>query len=171
MFQLTIPDILLRVIPDAIFFVWAFYYISKTTYNMKRFVLSCLIQSIGCYLIRSLPITFGINSLLIVLLFISVNIWVNKIPIIKAIKTTVLVYITMFFSEIIEVAILQILLKEELNEVLKNPLLKNLYAFPSFILFVVAIVVINKVLTKRASKKLNVNVWLELMKEYIRLNN
>lgn len=158
MFQLTMPDIFLRVIPDAVFFTWAVYSISKTTYNIKRFILSCLIQAVGCYFIRSLPITFGINSLLIVLLLISSNIWVNKIPTIKSIKTTVLVYITMFFSEIIEIVILQILLKEELNEVLKNPLLKNIYAFPSFILFVVAIVVINKVLTKRASKKLNVNV-------------
>lgn len=158
MFQLTIPDIFLRVIPEVVLFTWASYCISSTKINRKNFALSCLILGIGCYLIRSLPIIFGINSLLIVLLVISVNIWINKISKIKAIKTSVFVYIVMFFSELITVVILQVLLKVNLSEIVKNSLLKNIYLAPTLIVFAVAILVINKVLTKRASKKLNVNV-------------
>lgn len=158
MFQLTIPDILLRVVPEVVLFTWASYCISTTKINRKSFVLSCLILGIGCYLIKSLPITFGINSLLIVLLVISVNIWINRISRIKAIKTSVFVYIVMFFSEVITIIIFQVLLKVNLSEILKDPLLKNIYLAPTLIVFAIAILIINKVLTKRASWKLNVNV-------------
>jgi hypothetical protein len=153
MLRLPLIEIILRLIPEALILIFAAHAFTKTTINKKRYFLSCILLGGITYLIRSLPIEYGIHSVLGFILFVTLLTSINKINIIKSIRAVFISVIIMFFSEGINVLIIQFVLNKNIDTLFKDPLLKTLYGIPSLVIFLGIVLAYYFRILKR--KKLN----------------
>lgn len=150
MLKISFMELIIRGIPEELLIMWACYVLSKTKIQFYRYLLSTIILLlIGTYMVRSLPISIGINTLLVIGLIIITNIRTNKISIIKSIQVSVIVIIIQFTSEIINVNIIKYIFKADLIQVFSNIYSKTLYGIPSLVLFVFFTIILKGVLNKK----------------------
>ncbi|MBU3110345.1 hypothetical protein [Clostridium lacusfryxellense] len=151
MIKLSFLELIIRGTPEEAIYMWACYILTKTKFELKRYLLSTTLLVLVTYLIRSLPISMGINVVLFLGVLILTNINVNKISIIKSISVSVSVIILESICEFINMLIIRYLFKADLTKVWSNPFLKTIYGIPSLVLFVILIIIITAVFNK--SKK------------------
>lgn len=135
MLKIPLIEVFIRLIPEALLLIFAAHAFSKTVVNKKKYLISSILFGIGNYLIRCLPIDYGIHSVLGFILFATLISNINKINIIKSIQVVFISTIIMFFSEGINVAIIQFILKKDINVLFKDSILKTLYGVPSLLIF------------------------------------
>ena len=144
---------LIRVIPEFAIYMWACYLLSKTKFHLNRYLLSTALLTLAIYIVRSLPINLGINTVLFLGIMIITNININKISIIKSISLSVGIIILESLCELINILMIKYLFKADLTIVCSNPFLKTIYFIPSLVLLVLLIIIINAVLNKNKFKK------------------
>ncbi|HEY8889525.1 MAG TPA: hypothetical protein VIM70_04675 [Clostridium sp.] len=149
MLKISIMELIIRGIPEGLLVMWACCILSKTKIQFHRYLLSTIILVIGTYVVRNLPISLGINTLLILGLIIITNVRINKISVIKSIQVSVIVIIIQFTSEVINVFIIKYIFKADLIQVFSNVYSKTLYGIPSLVLFVFFTIILNKFLNKK----------------------
>ncbi len=149
MLQITWFEFIVRGIPEAFLFVLAVYAFSKTKINIKKYLLSVLLFSISVYLIRLLPIQYGIHTILNLIALIILSSSINKIDIIKSIQGGIIIIILGFIFEGINAFFIQVVLKIDLNGIMNNPTLKTLYGLPSLLFPVIFVVIYYLRLSKR----------------------
>jgi hypothetical protein len=120
---------------------------------MKKFILSSLTLAITGYFIRLLPIDYGIHSVLTLISFIVLVTNINKFNVIKAIQAGIGSMIIMFISEGINVAIIQFVLKKDINTIFADPISKTLYGLPSLLIFTCIVGIYYFILLKRNKLK------------------
>lgn len=148
MFEMSLIYLAGIVIPEGLFFVWAFYTLSQTRISINRYFLSVIINVILVCGVKLLPIDFGVHTLLLIVAYIITNIVINKINVIKSIVVTISVIIIEFICEIIDLFIIQHLFKSNAEYIFSNSILKVLYGFPSFLLFVFFIILLKFLIKK-----------------------
>jgi hypothetical protein len=138
-----------RGIPEEFLFVLAVHAFSKTGINLKKYLLSGALLWIMAYLIRLLPIQYGVHTILcLVVLIILANI-INKIDIIKSIRAGITTMIIVFIFEGINISFIQFVLKKDLNIIMNNSVTKTLYGLPSLMCFGVLVIIYYIRLLKR----------------------
>lgn len=135
MLKMSLVEFFLRAIPEGFLFIFAVYVFSKTTVNKSRYILSSIIFIFVPYLIRLLPIDYGIHTLIGLIFQILLAVYINKINVLKSIQACILSIVTMFVCEGINVGIIKFILKKDLNTVFSNSLSKMLYGIPSLLIF------------------------------------
>jgi len=135
MSKLTLLEIFVRGVPEAFLFVVAVYAFSKKAIDVKRYLLSCVVLSITGYVIRLLPIHYGANIMLNLILFIVVTVNLNKIDIIKAIQANITAMILEFICEGINVMIIQFVFNANIKYIFNDPTMKIVYGIPSLLIF------------------------------------
>ncbi|MBU3181065.1 hypothetical protein [Clostridium psychrophilum] len=135
MLKLTLLVIFLRGLPEEFLIIFAVYAFSKTVINIKRYVISSLIFVIAVYLIRLLPIQYGVHIILNIIVIIVLTVNINKINIIKAIQASIMALTVEFICEGINMFIIQHIFKVNIVKLLSKPLLKVLYGIPSLLIF------------------------------------
>ena len=101
MLSATLLEFFLRGIPEGFLFIFAGYTFSKTRVNVKKFIISGFVLGMIGYLVRFLPISFGVHSVLILIACILMLNAIHKIPLIKAISSGLIMMIIAFAAEII----------------------------------------------------------------------
>lgn len=134
MLKLSLFEFIARVIPEEFLFVLAVHALSKTAIDLKKYILSGAMFSIEVYLIRLLPIQYGIHTILSLIGLIVLVSFINKIDIIKSIRAGISVFILDFILEGLNVSFAQFILKKDLNSIMSNPISKTLFGFPSVII-------------------------------------
>ena len=129
MLKLTMFEFVIRSIPEVFVFMFAAYAFSKTKIDKKIYILSSLLLAVAVFVIRALPINYGVHTIL----NISFN-SINKIEIISSVKAAIIMAIILFASEGINVFILKFLLGDRLTMILSNPVLKTIYGLPSLLI-------------------------------------
>lgn len=135
MLRLSIFEFFLRAIPESFLFVLAGYVFTETTINTNKYLISSILLSIAAYVIRLLPIQYGVNAIISLIVLIVLLVSLNKIDIIKSIKVAIFIVILESTFEAIDVFIIRDFLKQDLNVVSSNPSLKIIYEMPSLLLF------------------------------------
>jgi hypothetical protein len=145
------------MIPEAILFVLAVFVFTKTKFDKNRYMISWILYSISGYLVRFLPIDFGIHTVLNLIVLIILAVKLNKIGIIKAIQAAIAIILTMFISEGINVAIIQFILKKDINTIFTDSMQKLFYGVPSLLIFgaVVGIFYMKTAAKKNSTEKIN----------------
>ena len=100
-----ILSLITRMIPEAILVMYSIYLLTNTKVDVKKLIISGLIGGIGVYLIRLLPIHFGVHTILAVMLYIFLAVKLNKIEIYKAIAIALVSQIILFISDFIFVVV------------------------------------------------------------------
>ena len=153
MLKLTLLEFFLRGLPEGFLLIFAAYAFSKTVISKKKYIISSIIFVIAVYLIRLLPIQYGVHSILNIIVIIVLAVNVNKISIFKSIQGSIMAMILGFICEGINVFIIQYIFKADIEYVLSEPLLKILYGIPSLVIF--AAIVITYYLWLVRTKKLS----------------
>ncbi|MCM0648008.1 hypothetical protein NBE98_06435 [Clostridium swellfunianum] len=135
MVKIPLIEMFIRLLPEGFLFMFAAYVLTRASFDRKKYMVSVILLTLGGFLVRSLPIHNGIHSILILVLFIILLVYINKISVIKAIRAGVITMLIMFISEGINVAIIQFILKKDVNVIFKDSILKNIYGIPSLIIF------------------------------------
>ena len=135
MLKLTMIEFFLRAIPEEFLLIFAIHAFSKTSINMKKYMTSSILLVITIYLIRLLPIQFGIHTILGLIVCIILTVNINKIGIIKSIQASIITMILEFICEGINIFIIEYVFKADVSYVLSEPSLKILSGIPSLIIF------------------------------------
>jgi len=135
MLNVSFLEFLFRGIPEGLLLYLAAYAFTKNKIQLKRYLLACLLQSVIVYLMRFLPIRNGTDSILNLIILITIAVIINKFEIVQAIKSGIIIILLEFTCEAINVFFLQFILKKDLNSLFSNPMLKILYSSPSLLLF------------------------------------
>lgn len=149
MLRLTLLEIFLRGLPEGMLIIFAVYAFSKTVINIKRYIVSSIIFLISVYLIRLLPIQYGVHTILNIIVIIVLTVNINKIVIIKSIQASIMAMIMEFICEGINMFIIQHMFKVEIVYLLSEPSLKILYGIPSLLIFAIIVFTYYAYLTRR----------------------
>lgn len=153
MLKLTLLEMFLRSLPEEFLIIFAVYVFSKTVFNVKRYVISSILLVIAVYLIRLLPIQYGVHTILNIIVIIVLAININKINIIKSIQAAIMAVVLEFICEGINMFIIQYVFKVNVVYILSNTSLKILYGIPSLVIFATTVFTYYFYLGRR--KKLN----------------
>ena len=119
MLKLTLLEFFLRGLPEGFLIIFAVYAFSKTVINIKRYIVSSIIFVIAVYLIRLLPIQYGVHTILNIIVIIVLAVNINKIGIIKSIQASIMTIILEFICEGINIFIIKYIFKEDINVSIK----------------------------------------------------
>lgn len=135
MIQLVPMEFFLRTIPESLLYIFISYLFAKKSINKKEYFISTILFAIATYLIRELPIHFGVHTIIVMMIYVIISISVNKIPIDKAISSILIGIMGLLTCEWINLFILNHYLKISIQAMEHNPMMKTLYMMPSLILF------------------------------------
>lgn len=135
MLKLTAIEFLARLIPEVLVFTFASYTFSNTRIDKKKYMLSTLLLGIAVFIVRLLPINFGVHTLLTIIMMTVITCNVSKINAISGIKASIITATLLFLCEGLNVLALKIIFKDNLVNIISDPTLKTIYALPSLVLF------------------------------------
>ncbi|KGO15459.1 hypothetical protein [Clostridium botulinum] len=140
MLKLSIVEFVARATPEAFLLIFAVYTFSNTRMNKKNYLLSSFLMLIMIFIIRSLPISYGIHTILSIMVLILLSYIINRIDVIRAVKSTIITIIFQLICEGTNIFIIQYILKKDMNHIFRDPNLKTIYGIPSLIIFACIIV-------------------------------
>lgn len=153
MLKVSFLEFIIRGIPEGLIFFLAAYAFTKNKIQLKRYLISAILLAVIVYLIRLLPIRNGADFMLNLIVLITLAAFVNEFPIIKSIKSGIVIMLLEFICEAINIFFIQFILKKNLNVIYKNPMLKILYGIPSLLIFGCIVIVYYIILLKRKELK------------------
>lgn len=110
MLKLSIVEFVARATPEAFLLIFAVYTFSNTKMN-KNYLLSSFLMLIMIFIIRSLPISYGIHTILSIMVLILLSYIINRIDVIRAVKSTIVTIILQLICEGTNIFIIQYILK------------------------------------------------------------
>lgn len=114
-------EIIFRVIPECLLFIFSGYAFSKYRVQGKRYLLSALLLSaIGYAIARLLPIEFGVAQVLSIIACAALLVLINHIPVQKAVASSFGVMILGFITDIIAVLITVIIKGLDIKSAFSN---------------------------------------------------
>lgn len=134
MLHLSIMELFFRAVPDAIILVIGTHIFSSIKIDKVKMIKSITFISLIIYLIRCLPITFGIHTVLCVLGVTIILTKTHNVDLLQVIKSVFLTMFIQYLSEIINISWIQLCLGKNLETVFSNPITKSLYGLPSLLI-------------------------------------
>ncbi|KMT23190.1 hypothetical protein [Clostridium cylindrosporum] len=153
MLELPFIEFLFRAIPEAFLFVFAILTFSKFKVKVSRFMISGFVVAISFLLIRSLPINYGVHTVLSLIAIIVTSSIINKIDIISCIKASILILIIQLLCEGLNVFIIEKILDMNISEVFANPIQKIFYGIPSLLVIWIVVLICYFLLKRRRQLK------------------
>lgn len=155
MLKVSFLEFIMRGIPEGLLLFLAAYAFTKNKIQLKKYLVSAISLSVSVYLIRFLPIQNGADSMLNLIVFIALTVFVNGFPIVQSIKVGIVIMLLEFICEGINVFVIQFILKKDLNLLFKDPMLKIMYNIPSLLIFGCIVIMYYIRLWKRKELKYN----------------
>lgn len=134
--KITLLDLILKGIPESAIFMLGSYAFSKTKIIAKQYWSVALMFFVAVYIIRLLPINYGINTLLSVIVSAILGIVIIKITFFKAIKAALLTSLAVLIGEGVNLFLLQVAYgAQKTLEIIGDPIAKTINTIPSTIVF------------------------------------
>lgn len=137
--KVSILEFILRIIPEAFLIILAINLLSYKKIKPKEYVASSIFIAISAYLVRMLPIYYGVHTVINIIIYILIAVLVSKISIIKSISSVLKVIALICICEWINVLILDKVMKLDLQIIFNEPFKKILYSTPSLVMFAISI--------------------------------
>lgn len=144
--KLTLLELIIKGIPEAIIFTLGMYAFSKTKIRKetwKKFGAFALLMFVWTYLVRLLPINYGVNMMLVLIFTIFLGAMFLKIPLFQCVKASLLNAVAIVLGEGINFLLLQVVYgTQRTQEIIGDPFLKAINTIPSTIVFCIIIVIV-----------------------------
>jgi hypothetical protein len=148
MLKLSIWELVFRTIPEGFVFILAAYAFARIEIEKNRYIISSIILGLSTYLIRILPIHFGVHTMLSIMVIILISASINKIEIRKSVPAALISIIIMFLSEGLNVVLLDKLFNIKIEDFMSEVNLKLIYSAPSLIISAVVIFVLYRIFSR-----------------------
>lgn len=146
-----IAEVGLVYLPQDISIIIGIYTFNKQKIQFKKFLACIVITLIAISLIRLLPISFGIHTLLGMIVLIFLGIFLLGFPIHKTIMSVFITTIILLIVEIINMKVLTIIYGADgFKTIMDNPITNAVAGFPVSVLLFVIILILYFKLTKQA---------------------
>lgn len=144
-------DFFLRLIPESLIIILAGYAVSKKKFNFKLYLLSGVIHALFTFGVRLLPISKFMQMVLSAIVAVILLVIINKIIPLKAILSTLICFILSILFEGVSIIFFELVLKIDYGKIFNtsNPIMKNVYGLPSFLLFASTIIIYFFIAKKR----------------------
>jgi len=152
--------LLIKGIPEGLLVVLALHIFTRTKVDIKRYLLLSFIYITAIYLIRFLPITLGVNSVLSLFVLIIGFQVVNKPQLSQAIRTiafAAVILILVAVSEVLNMLLLTVIYGEAKAAELFNAsdgLIKSISATPTNVFLAIFIFIGYLILKKKDKRKI-----------------
>lgn len=140
MLRLHPIEFLLRGIPEGFLFIISIYVFSKININNKKCIISSLLYSANAYIIRLLPINYGVHTILSLLFLGVLVVYYNQIDVIKSLRSIIIIFLIQFLAEGVNVLILSAI-NININSFSNNPLMKSILGIPSLLISYLVVVI------------------------------
>lgn len=151
MLRLTLTDLLILGIPESLLVILSVCLFSQKRLTCKHYILSVILYSASGFIVRMLPISFGVHTIINIIVLILICLYMLKISVLKAISYTFITFILVSFCEAVYFTLMTKLLKFDIVLEASNNLMKDLYEFPSLILFAIVILMVARIYKKSKS--------------------
>lgn len=155
MIQASWQLILIHGIPESLMFVFNIFVIGNKKLTIKKFTLSCTVFLISIYLIRLLPISLGVNTLLMMVIMVIISFKIIGISFSKSLFPVILSVITIAIGELFNFIILQLIYGNGYASLFKDPLSYCIYTIPSTVFMFIQITIIYIVIRINRNKKMS----------------
>lgn len=135
MLQQPLYSLFIRMIPEAFFVLLSICLLTNSKINYKNIAIASIIGGTGVYLIRLMPIHFGVHTVLGTMIYILLSFKFNNIKLQRAIVGTLISVILLFISDIMLFTIYEGVLKLSLEILIGNSLLAVIATLPSLIIY------------------------------------
>lgn len=148
MINQPIFSLFIRLFPEAFLFIYSIYRLTNTKPDYKMILKSSIIASCVIYVLRLLPIHFGVHTILAIMLYILLAVKINKIEIHKAIASTLVAMISLFISDFTIVLIYTKIFKLSSDIIFGQTWVATALGLPSLFIFYLIILLISLVRKK-----------------------
>lgn len=153
MLHLTWFEFFVRLIPESFFIILAVYAFSRQTLDKKRYIIASLFYAIMVFLVRMLPISYGIHTIINVIVLIVLVYYFNKINMTVCIRSSIMTAIILYICELINMYFIQYILHLDVEKMYTSVYIKTLYSLPSLILIAVISIISYYLLVMRKKAK------------------
>jgi len=135
--SVSLAMLFLKGIPEGLLVTWAIHTFTLSKMNVKQYLLLSLIYISATYLIRFLPITLGVNTILSLFVLIFAYQVVHRVglsKVIRAMISSIIILVLIALSELLNVLLLTMMYGRTRAEELftsSNGLTQSLYSIPS----------------------------------------
>ncbi|MDK2824254.1 MAG: hypothetical protein PWP71_2172 [Clostridia bacterium] len=152
--KVTLPVLIFVGIPEGIALATLVFVLAEEKLYWNKIFLIGSSLSIGAYLLRLLPITFGVHTIVIlILLFFILNVF-EKLDAITSINVSIFTFLILVLTETATIPLLMTVLNISKNKLMQDELLKIMVYFPHIILlFLIAYLIKYKKIIKFSTKK------------------
>lgn len=149
MLKLEPIEIILRAIPEGLLYMLGLYIFSNTNIIKAKYIVSSIIIGLSIYIFRTLPVSYGVHTVLTILLIVFVSSTYNKIEVIFSIKSTIIMFIIQFLSEGINILLLKLIPGLDLDRLFSIAIYKNLLGVPSLFISLITLLLLKKYFYKK----------------------
>lgn len=155
--SISLTQLLIIGIPQGFLIVLALYILTRTKINLGKYLSLSVVFTLTTYLVRFLPISIGVNSMLSFLVLILIFLIVYKLDLIKIINliiNTLVILLVVCISEIVNAFSLKLffgITQKTLNE--STPLLKSICMIPSNVMLVLFVLISHLVIKNYLKKE------------------
>ncbi|EJO5346331.1 hypothetical protein NRP93_000373 [Clostridium botulinum] len=140
MLKLSILEFFLIGMPESFMFMMGIYFLTNKSFNKKKLIIMSLLSALEIYLVRMLPIHYGVHIFVNIIFSIIICVVVGKISIRQSISYNMIILIVLAISEFITMFIIGKIFK--VNVLLYVP--RVIWFIPSFALFTFNVFLIGK---------------------------
>lgn len=126
--------------------IWGIYVLARKSFNVRNYIILSCILGLYSFLVRELPIYFGVHTIIITISIISIMI-IQGIPLVTSIYSTLAMLLILMICETLNKLIL-ILLNISFVFTNINPVKKSILTLPSLIILFLSIIIIQNVVKK-----------------------
>jgi hypothetical protein len=141
MIRLSVWDLFFRVIPESFLIIATICIFANKKASKKLYIVSSLICSFITYGSKLLPISFGVNTLISMISFIVISVYLFKVTINISIFSVLISIITLSGCELLNVFILSRIFNINLEHEFINPYTKIISGLPSLFIFSVFVAI------------------------------
>lgn len=140
MLQISLFELAVRGILEGFLFILAVHAFSRTKIDKIPYIISSLIFIAFTYIIRLLNINFGVHTVLNLIVIIGLCVFINRLLLFSVVKGAMLSVLIMFAIEGVNIALLQLVYKDDLVLIIADPYKKTLAGMPGIILFGITVI-------------------------------
>jgi hypothetical protein len=142
--KLSLLSLFLRTIPEGIMSIFANYVLANKKVDRKKMLVSGILLGISTYLIRFLPIHFGVHTILSIMIYIFLCIKINNIDYFKAISSSIISMIILFVLDWVAVFIYMKVFSINPKILFSKSIISILFGLPSIVIFSIIFFIIYK---------------------------
>ncbi len=147
MLKLQWIEIFLRCIPEMLLIIWGIYVLARKSFNVRNYIILSCILGLYSFLVRELPIYFGVHTIIITISIISIMI-IQGIPLVTSIYSTLAMLLILMIGETLNKLILSLF---NISFIFTNidPVKKSILTLPSLIILFLSIIIIQNIVKKK----------------------